>query len=62
MSNAHFDAEAYLDSAAELIDLPIDAAHRPGVLLNLERIAQMGALVMDFDLPDETEPGPVFRP
>ena len=62
MPEQSFDADAYVDAAAALIGLPIDPAHRPGVVLNLERIAQMAALVMDFPLPDETEPAPVFRP
>ena len=61
MSDSVFDAEAYVDAAAALIGLPIDPAHRPGVVLNLERIAQMAALVMAFPLPDEIEPAPVFR-
>jgi hypothetical protein len=62
MPEQSFDADAYVDAAAALIGLPIDPAHRPGVVLNLERIAQMAALVMDFPLPDEIEPAPVFRP
>ncbi len=62
MSDRTFDAEAYVDAAAMLIGLPLDPAHRPGVVLNLERIAQMAALVMEFALPDETEPAPVFKP
>jgi hypothetical protein len=62
MPEQSFDADAYVDAAAALIGLPIDPAHRPGVVLNLERIAQMAALVMDFPMPDETEPAPVFRP
>jgi hypothetical protein len=62
MADHPFDAEAYVDAAAVLIGLPIDPAHRPGVVVNLERIAQMAALVMGFALPDETEPAPVFRP
>jgi hypothetical protein len=45
-----------------LIGLPIDLAHRPGVVVNFERLAQMAALVMEFPLPDEAEPAPVFRP
>jgi hypothetical protein len=45
-----------------LIGLPIDPAHRPGVIVNLERIAQMAMLVMEFPLPDEAEPASVFRP
>jgi hypothetical protein len=62
MPNHAFDAEAYVDAAAKLIGLPIDPAHRPGVILNLERIAQMAALVMEFPLPEETEPAPVYTP
>ena len=62
MPEEPLNAEAYVDAAAALIGLPLDPAHRPGVVLNLERIAQMAALVNGFPLPDETEPAPVFRP
>ena len=54
--------EAYLDAAAALIELPIDPARRAGVLLNLQRIAEMAALVMAFPLPDEIESAPTFSP
>jgi len=56
------DIEAYVDATAQLIGLPLDPAHRPGVVLNLGRIAQMAALVMEFPLPEETEPAPVYEP
>ena len=62
MPDQPFDCEAYVDAAAALIELPIDPEHRPGVVLNLERIAQMAALVMEFPLGDTDEPAPVFRP
>ena len=62
MADQAFDAEAYVDAAAALIGLPLDPAHRPGVVLNLERIAAMAALVMEFPLPEETEPAPVYTP
>jgi hypothetical protein len=62
MPDEPFDAAAYVDAAALLIGLPLDAAHRPGVVLNLERIAAMAALVMEFPLPEETEPAPVYAP
>lgn len=62
MAEAEFDAAAYVDAAAALIWLPLDPAHRPGVILNLERIAEMARLVMEFPLGDEAEPAPVFRP
>ena len=62
MSEQKFDAEAYVDAAAAAIGLALHSEHRPGVVLNLERIAQMAALFMDFPLPDETEPAPVYEP
>lgn len=62
MTDRSFDAETYVDAAAALIGLPLDSAHRPGVVLNVQRIAEMAALVMAFPLPEETEPAPVFRP
>ncbi len=52
----------YIDAAADLIGLALAPEHRPGVKLNLERIAEMAALVMEFPLPDECEPAPVFTP
>ena len=62
MADRPFDAAAYVDAAAALIGLPLDPTHRPGVILNIERIAEMAGLVMAFPLPEETEPAPVFRP
>jgi hypothetical protein len=57
-----FDAETYVDVVAALIGLPLDPEHRPGVALNVQRIAQMAALFMEFPLPDDIEPAPVFEP
>ena len=62
MPDQPFDPETYVDAAAALIGLPIDPEYRSGVILNLERIAEMAALVMEFPLPDDAEPVPVFRP
>ena len=62
MTDQPFEPEVYVDAAAALIGLPIDPVHRPGVVVNLERLAQMAALVMEFPLPDEAEPAPVFLP
>ena len=60
LTDRPFDAATYVDAAAALIGLPLDPAHRPGVILNIERIAEMAGLVMAFALPEETEPAPVF--
>jgi hypothetical protein len=62
MAAEPFDADSYIDAAAAAIGLPIAAEHRPGVILNLERIAAMADLVMAFPLAEETAPAPVFRP
>jgi Protein of unknown function (DUF4089) len=61
MADHPFDAAIYVDAAAALIELPLDPAHRPAVILNMQRIAEMAALVMSFPLPDDAEPAPVFR-
>ena len=61
MEDQSLDADAYVDAAARLVGLPLDPAHRPGVVVNLKRIAQMAALVMEFPLPEETEPAPVYQ-
>ena len=62
MADQPLDLEAYVDAATGLIGLPLDPAHRPGVILNLQRIAEMAALVMAFPLPEDAEPAPVFTP
>jgi hypothetical protein len=49
-----------LDEAAALIGLALAPEHRPGVLLNLQRIAKMAVMVVDFPVPDNSEPAPVF--
>ncbi|HYM03227.1 MAG TPA: DUF4089 domain-containing protein [Stellaceae bacterium] len=61
MSEKSFDAEQYLDAAAAAIGLTIAPEHRPGVLANLQSVAAMAALVMEFPLPETTEAAPVFR-
>jgi hypothetical protein len=54
--------DATVDALAALLGLPIDPAHRPGVAMNLARIAALAALVTEFPLPDAAEPAPVFTP
>jgi len=62
MSQQAFDAEAYMDAVAPALDLTVDAAHRAGVIANLQRIAAVAAVFLDAKLADELEPGPVFKP
>jgi hypothetical protein len=61
MGTTPFDAGTYVDAAAAAVGLPIAPEHRPGVILNLERLAAMAQLVMSFPLADETAPAPVYR-
>ncbi|MGL5059836.1 MAG: DUF4089 domain-containing protein [Microcoleus sp.] len=54
--------EEYVDRTAELIDLPLNPEHRPGVVVNFERIVAIARLVNEFPLPPEVEAAPVFEP
>jgi hypothetical protein len=56
------DYGKHVDAAAAVIGLKIDPAHRPGVLANFERIAQLAALVAEFPLDEDIELAPVFQP
>ena len=49
-------------AAAGLLRLPIEPAFEPGVLANLEVARKMAALLERFELDDEAEPAPVYRP
>jgi hypothetical protein len=41
--------------------LPVDDAWRPAVRANLDLTLKLAAQFLDFPLPDDAEPGPVFR-
>jgi hypothetical protein len=51
----------YIDSAAQTFALPIEPAWRDAIKANLAVTLRMGALVAEFELPDEAEPAPVFE-
>ena len=46
---------------AALLELRILLQYAAGVAENLERLLLEAKLVMEFDLPPDTEPAPVFR-
>jgi hypothetical protein len=62
MSYKPFDAEALIDTTAPLVRLPIAPEYRNGVKQNLKTAAKMAALIEQVELPDHTEPAPVYRP
>ncbi|UFN47945.1 DUF4089 domain-containing protein [Roseomonas sp. OT10] len=52
---------AHLDASAALLGIVIDPAWRAEALANLRTLALAAGAVLDFPLPDEAEPAPVFR-
>lgn len=52
----------YADRAAAAIGVPLDPAHRPGVVQNLQRAAVLAAPLLEFSLPADAELAPVFTP
>ena len=54
--------EQYILAAAAALELPIAAAHLPGVILNFERLAAIAAAVNAIALGPADEPGPRWEP
>ncbi|MDB5849132.1 MAG: hypothetical protein JWP29_2884 [Rhodoferax sp.] len=54
--------EAYVDAASSALDLPIAAAHRPGVLRYFALAADMAALVDATELVPHDEAAVHFTP
>jgi hypothetical protein len=53
--------DALIAASARELRLPLEPAWRPGVKFNLNLILRIAALVDEFPLPDDAEPGPVFH-
>lgn len=56
------DWPRYVDQAAAALRLPLDPAHRPGVVAAFRRTAALAAPLLAFPLPVETEVAAVFTP
>jgi hypothetical protein len=50
----------FIDATARVLDLPIEPAWKPAVAANLEATLRLAASFMQFPLPDEAEPAPIF--
>jgi hypothetical protein len=48
-------------AGAKALALPIEPAWQAGITFNLQLLFKHAALIDGFALPDESEPGPVFR-
>ena len=57
---SNVDAKAYADTMAQALGLPLTAEYAPQVEANLAVAFRLVQLVLDFPLPDEAEPAPVF--
>ncbi|MBV9626637.1 MAG: DUF4089 domain-containing protein [Xanthobacteraceae bacterium] len=51
----------FIDAAARALDLPIGETWRPAIAANLRVTLEHAAAVEAFPLPDDAEPGPVFK-
>lgn len=51
-----------IDAMAALSSVQVNPAYREGVEIHLKAVTIAAKQVLSFDLEDEAEPGPVFRP
>ena len=56
------DTETYVKLAAEAIDLRIPPERLAGTVLQFERSAALAQLLMEFELPFESQPASLYRP
>jgi hypothetical protein len=54
--------ESYMDAAAALLGLPIQAEHRAAVEAAFAVLLAQGRVVTEFALPEEIDAAPRFRP
>ena len=52
----------YVEQTSVIIDLPIDPEFMPGVVDNLTTIAEIATLFTEFELPENLEAAPIFKP
>jgi hypothetical protein len=53
--------EAYIRAAAASLAIPLEDAWMPAIRANLAVSLRLASIVADFELPDESEPAPVFE-
>ncbi len=59
MTNSELDD--FILAGAHVLGLPIEEAWKPAIRAHLEVSLRLAARIVEFDLPDETEPAPVFQ-
>ena len=53
--------DRYIDTAAEVLALPVEPNWKPAVKANLLVTLRLAAVVAEVELPDEAEPAPTFE-
>ncbi|MDA9976203.1 DUF4089 domain-containing protein [Alphaproteobacteria bacterium] len=56
-----FVLDQYVVLMAEMLAIPLTEVERPGVVLKMRLSADLPMQVMEFDVPQELEPVPVFK-
>ena len=51
----------FIDAAARVFELSIEPAWKAAVEANLATTLRLAASFMEFPLPDDAEPAPIFR-
>jgi hypothetical protein len=57
-----FDADALIETAAAMLQIPIAPEYRRGVRDNLKTAAKMAIIVEKVKIEEAAEPAPVYRP
>ena len=53
--------DGFIDAAAQALGLPVEDPWRPAIAANLRVTLEHAASVEAFALPDDAEPGPIFK-
>ncbi|MEL4893912.1 DUF4089 domain-containing protein [Crocosphaera sp. Alani8] len=62
MNTDNTNTQQYIEQTSVIINLPIDPKFMPGVVDNLTRIANIAALFTEFELSENIEAAPIFKP
>jgi hypothetical protein len=54
------ELDAYIDAGTALLGIPVRPEWRPTIRQHLAVSLDIARLVLDFPLPDEADPAPVF--
>jgi hypothetical protein len=61
-NDRQIDWDAYLDSMGAMIGMTIPANHREATIAQLKLNAAIAGPLLVFEIPEGTNPAPVFKP